>query len=142
MSTKTALQEWAKETRALIPDDVRRLIGMANWDLYNGPSGGGLEDEDEQGETIYPGFETACKRIREALDDTLPSVLYVDDQDCYSTEEPKAEECHECTDGVTPEGEKCWACGASGYIDPEPYTELDRHELMRAIVGKELVQYL
>jgi len=146
---KTALKEWAKETRALIDAETLKLIGEANFDLYYGPSGGGLDDE----ESTYPGFVTACRKIHTALSDVVPSVLYVDDQDCWSTVEPCAEECPDCggTGKMLVEGEDeddadghtyCRNCDGRGGFEPTPYYEVDRAELVRAIVGRELAGHV
>ena len=64
-----SIKEAAAEAKASLSDEIRTLIGQANHDLYNGPSG---NDEN------YPGFTTACRVIRNALAD-IPSSTVCDD---------------------------------------------------------------
>jgi hypothetical protein len=125
----SAIKAWASETKAALPAEVRTLISQANFDLYYGPSGGGLDDED----STYPGFTTACRRIREALSDAVPSTLYVDEDDCYSTTEPSAESCGGCED-----------CSGEDLcvVEPTAYASVDRAVLVRALVGRELAGYV
>jgi len=130
---KDALKDWTKETKETLDAEVKKLISQANFDLYYGPSGGGLDDEDEDGTPAYPGFETACREIRRALSD-LPSTVYVDeDSGCWTTTEPS-----------------CWTCGGCEECDgedlcvlePGPYVVYERKDLIRAIVGRELAEYV
>lgn len=105
-----ALSTWANAYKAEnLGIFVCALIHQANWDLYNGP----CQDED------WPGFTTACKKIREALDD-LPSMLYVDSDTGEVTEtEPPEDEC------------------VYGY-----WYKVDKDEILNELVGKELKSYL
>ena len=48
-----------RQIRMSLPLEIRRLISQAARDLYSGPAG-----IDES----YPGFTTACARIREVLE--------------------------------------------------------------------------
>lgn len=137
MNDNRAVAEWAKETRAKLDERLRKLIGQANFDLYYGPSGGGLDDTEEDGETSpYPGFDTACRTIRTMLEDEIPSHIFVDEQDCWWETEPVADECYGC------EGAGCKDCDGSGSVEPEPYAKVDRRALIQAIVGKELAGYV
>lgn len=54
-----SIKEAAAEAKASLSDEIRTLIGQANFDLYYGP----CSDED------FPGFTTACRLIRDALAD-------------------------------------------------------------------------
>ncbi len=60
---------------------IRTLVQQANYDLHYGPGGELAEDES------YPGFVSACQRIREALDDFQD--LWIDMQaEIVETSEP------------------------------------------------------
>lgn len=63
-----SIKEAAAEAKASLSDEIRTLIGQANFDLYYGP----CSDED------FPGFTTACRVIRNALAD-IPSTVCDDD---------------------------------------------------------------
>jgi hypothetical protein len=134
------LAAWAKEYRAEhVPADVQKLINLATYDLWHGPVGDGAVGDpalDEYGQENewagYPGFVSATEKIGEVFDD-VPSTLYVDTgAECWSEREPGPDECGEC-------------CGR-GEICTEPYLddtyEVGRAQLVRAIVGKELAEYL
>lgn len=106
MSTaKKALESWAKEARKLLPQDVQNLIYQTSRDLYDGPSA-------NEG-TEYPGFLTACKRIREAADEILSDSEFAIDEDGMA---------------VDPEEEE-------GY-------RFSRQEFRAALVGKNVARYL
>jgi hypothetical protein len=107
------LEAWAKEYRATLEPNVKRLVDQANFDLYNGPSG---NDDD------FPGFTTATRTIADALDD-LPSVLYVD-LGCEGWQDV----------------EPTWDHDAG--VFEEDYCRVERHDLIGALVGRELAEYL
>lgn len=108
MPTKKAIEVWASAWRAEhLDDETRRLINQANFDLYHGPC-----QEDD-----WPGFVTACRKVKLALAD-LPRVLFVDsDSDSVTDSEPTED-------------------------DGGDWRHLDARDVMRAIVGKELVDYV
>jgi hypothetical protein len=101
-----------------LDEETLKLIRQANFDLYYGPSG---NDDD------FPGFVTACRRIAEALSDV--GDLYVDEQsECVSDVEPNW--CDGCDD------EECTGS------DPGTWYRYERRDVIRAIVGRELVGYV
>lgn len=114
---------WAKERREALDPRVRFLIRAANWDLYFGPwhdddpdLDAAFDREHEIKRHKWPGFTTATREIRDALDDVRE--LYVnDDFGGWQEAEPDAEEI-----------DLWWLVG--------------RSELLRALVGKELVEYV
>jgi len=129
------IEAWAKEYRASLEPEIRRLIVQANWDLFYGP---GCPDADDD-RSAYPGFETAMDQITRALDD-VPSVLYVNtDAECWTETAPETvETCWECN-GETPD-EPCAVCRGDGVIEtsyPDTY-QVDRSTLVRALLGSEL----
>jgi hypothetical protein len=118
---KNELRDWAKEKRQELGPEIISLIGKAKYDLYYGPSGGGLEED-------YPGFEKATKKISAALDDVVPSTLYIDTQaGGWSDSEPDWEE--EDEEGVRSYHQEDWY-------------KVDRKDLIAALVGDELAQYV
>lgn len=161
------LQGWATEFRKTLLDETKRLIGQAKYDLWFGPSGGGLDDADPcddcggvgawDGKTcdtckgsgelgVYPGFEIACERICEALED-VPSVLFFDVQ-CggWSEKEPSPDECQACSGTGFFDGDEdeCIDCRGEGSFEPdwEAYVKIERPQLIVALVGKELAEYV
>lgn len=140
------LRAWAAEWRAAnLGEDryTRELIANANYDLWYGP-----HDYEN-----WPGFETACREIKRALK-SVPSTLYVDtDAECWTeTEPPQYEQCPDCEGGWAtgiPEsdGEACETCDGTGEIESATpsdggWWEVSRRDLVRAIVGKELAEYV
>ncbi len=118
---KNELRDWAKEKREELGPEIVSLIGKAKFDLHYGPSGGGLEED-------YPGFEKATKKISAALDDVVPSTLYIDIQaGGWSDSEPDWEETDE-------EGQHVYHA--------EDWYHVDRNDLIAALVGDELAQYV
>lgn len=152
------LEAWAAEFKAALAPETVKLIAQANYDLYNGPVcdgaiGDPAEDDEEEWQH-YPGFIAATRKIRDALDD-VPSRLSLDtDAECRSTFEPGPEECPECNgDGEirslfqsedAPETETCSHCDGHGVVEPftEGIYETERRDLVRALVGRELVEYV
>lgn len=129
------LKAWVKEFRENLDRPMRELIGQANFDLYYGPTG---TDEG------YPGFETAVKRIKAVCAD-VPSTLYVDaDAEGWSESEPEPEKCAAC-DGKGEDAycNPCSECNGQGHFEPGgDWYRLDRKDLLTAIVGRELVEYV
>lgn len=105
------------------PADTRtaRLIAVLMFDLYYGPYGT-TPDMDGDG-WAYPGFGEACDRIREYAD-TLPGVLYLDDDGYVSEREPEG-----------------WVDDDGDWNDPTPYTEYGRRDIGRIVFGV-LAEYL
>lgn len=104
--------------KALYPleDEIRTLVAQANFDLYAGPC-------QEEG---FPGFETACKRIRKALSNV--SDVYEDRFCGYFTEsEPQG---FEDEDGE--------------WIEPtwEDWFQHGKRDVLAALVGSELAPYV
>ncbi len=52
-------QERAIRNHVNLPNEIKALIHAASADLYGGPDAADVEN--------YPGFETACREIRDAL---------------------------------------------------------------------------
>jgi hypothetical protein len=135
--------------------ETNKAVQLATYDLYYGHS---LSDAaeppaDEYGnENEWSGysFERACDTIKSALEE-VPSVLYVDIQcDDWTTSEPEPLKCERC-DGegeVVDEDEEllvydCDDCGGLGYFDDSgDWYQVNHKELVAAIVGKELANYL
>jgi hypothetical protein len=138
------LADWAREWSAEnIDAATQKLINLATYDLYFGPVGDGAAGDPADGDSDWdgwPGFSKACDAIEKVLRD-LPRELYVD-VDCgyWQEEEPRSEKCDACQEN----GETCEVCGGSGWIDPiwENWMKLDRTELKKLIVGKELAEYV
>lgn len=96
-----------------LPADIKSLIAQANSDLYYGPN----QDED------YIGFVPACNAIGKALDDI--GDLYVDLQsEEVFDKEPQ---------GFEDEGE---------WFEPGDYCHLERRDVLKRIVGRELASHL
>jgi hypothetical protein len=130
-------KQWEEEN---LDTDVRRLINQATFDLWYGP---GVGDDDNDAPR-YPGFGPACDQIKAALA-SLPSTLYLfDDWEGWSETEPEAHPCDECG-GTAIDSEdaedRCPYC-VRGSVEPDPYYALDRSEVVRIIVGKELAEYI
>lgn len=108
MSLQKSLIEWAGGfKRETMPDDIRRLVNMARFDLFYGP----CSEED------WPGFTSATDQIREWLGDNLPVLYWYDD-----------------ADEIIDYREDC----ETG----EEYPEISRRDLVSAIVGRELSEYV
>ncbi len=119
--TKT-LEQFANEWREHNPR-ASNLIAAANWDLYQGPHGDGE----------YPGFQSAVREISNALDNV--GDLWVDVEfGGWCEREPTWH--HDCS-----ENDCVDSCGDDGQW-PEFWAHVDRSDVLRAIVGKELVAYV
>lgn len=99
------LKDYAREWRTEHPE-TSRLIAQAMFDLYYGP---GCPEED------YPGFEAACRAIREEL--PAGPAWYAVDLGWWVSDEPEA--CDDCE-----------------------WVEFSPESLVRAIVGRELFGYV
>jgi len=100
-------QQWMSDN---LSSDIRVLINQAGIDLYCGADS--LDN--------YPGFTSACKLIREALDATLPSELWFDINGGWTENDPA-----EWND-----------------YDSSDWYYYNRTALRKIIVGKELDLYL
>jgi hypothetical protein len=70
-----------------IDTDTRRLIATATYDLHFGPAGAYEPDGDGW---VYPGWEAAVERIRDAFDANAPHAIYLDVQsDAIQETEPE-----------------------------------------------------
>jgi len=123
-----AIAEYAAELESALPEDVKRLIELANSDLYSGPVYLDQDGEEcsmwDDGATPF-SFRKACDRIREALSDV--SDVYLEDwSGCVLTSEPEGYEDEE----------------TGAWIEPDPYTLIEASALVRAIVGRELASYV
>ena len=97
-----------------VPPQIRELINMANSDLYFGPL---------DGEPGYIGFSNAIQAIRDWADEL--DTLYVQEwSGCVSLTEPEGE-----YDG-------------DEYIDPLEYYVYERKDILRVILGRELISYI
>jgi hypothetical protein len=150
MNTDKVLADWAKAWKEEnLTDEQRKLISQANWDLYNGPARDGSfgdPTEDDEEWDSFPGFSKAVDLIKDALDDA-PRTLYIDDQSEEVMErEPQVDACEDCNGTGKVEGEdfitKCESCSGSGVGFQPEYYKIERAEILKALVGKELVQYV
>jgi hypothetical protein len=96
---------------------VQRLITVANYDLYFGP----VPERFQEDEFVYPGFSMAVDKIKEALDDI--GEIYVDDEAELWTE-TKPSDTENDDEGL------------------EYRYFVSRKDCIKAIVGKELAEYL
>ena len=100
-----------------VDDETKRLIRLANWDLYYGPV---TEPDDSE---PWPGFIAACRQIRDALD---VGTLYIDAQTGN-------------VNGVKPDIHDC-LCG-----NPDcdmSMSEVEPEDVLRIVVGRELAPYI
>jgi hypothetical protein len=154
------LKAWAKQwSDENVTPDVQKLINLATFDLYYGPAGLEADEpaRDEYGNENewagYPGFTSACERIAEVVDD-VPSTLWLDvDAEGWTDVEPEWEHpCERCEgSGSIPNSDpgtwpslECLDCNGTGYMG-EPtdyYYQVEREDLIAAVVGRELAKYL
>jgi hypothetical protein len=143
------LDAWAKAWKTEnLTDETRELIMQAVHDLWHGPLFEAVNVSEGLG---YPGFTTACKRIREALDD-MPRELFIDcDCEQWQTEEPEATKCETCNgqgmlddnaDGNCSQCEDCKGAGSFGAYEFGEWYKVEYEDLVAAIVGKELAGYV
>ena len=148
-------KHWEKEN---LNEEIRKLINLADFDLHYGPVGS-CDDpvEDEFGNqnewSKYPGFSSACYKIKEALQE-LPSQLYIDaDVEQWQDSEPEPGACQTC-DGEGTVGDddptheqvrkdKCPDCKGTGAWELfSDWWKVERADLVKKIVGKELSEYV
>jgi hypothetical protein len=143
------LKEWASEFRKKLPERIRRLIKLANTDLYFGPISDGSYGSEEIED--WPGFSKAVAEIRQGLHDAdMPGTLYIDCfMECYQNEEPNLwEQCVYCDGSGTEECElgsvKCIQCNGNGGFDDDAadWCKVEHSDLLKALVGTELAPYL
>ena len=106
---KEWMRVWAKEN---FSEETLRLIDQANFDLYHG----GCSEEE------YPGFTTACRLIKKALEN-VPELFIELGSDCVLDYEPEK---------FSDAENDCYSC----------WVAIEKKEIRRAIVGAELSQYL
>lgn len=107
-----------------IKPGIKKLINLTNSDLYFGPL---IIWEEEDGTPHYLKFVTACKIIKDYLEMVLPKHLYIEDW-CGIPEEKE------------PEG---WGDEDTGeWHNPGPYYKFDYQDIVRALVGVELMHYV
>ena len=78
-----------------MPKDIRQLLAMTHYDLNFGPAHGYVDGIDTANdcEVQWHGFESACERLKEWIQDMLPTQVWVDmDSDYVSEYEPQGEE--------------------------------------------------
>lgn len=104
-----------------LTDDVRHVISAATTDLYFGPLS--VADRMNGGQP-YPGFHAAFEQIRDAVENVTD--LWVDrDSDAVSESEPEGE----------------WIDGE--WFEPGGESwHLERRDVLRALLGRELATYV
>jgi hypothetical protein len=129
------LYKWAKQWRTEnLTKEIRHIICQASMDLYFS-----CDEED------FPGWENSLVLIKAALEE-VPSTLYIDaEAGGWSNWDPSLapwEKCWECDD--TPNEEECAVCFGEGVVGPclEGWYQIERPQLVQAIVGCELAHYL
>lgn len=111
----TSAQVDAIREHVELDEPILRLVRLACTDLYEGPVHVTTDDDDD--DDPYPGFVSACRMIREAIPRT---DLYLDTE----------------ADVVI---------GDTEPDDPEDLTHVlcvDHRIVVRALVGRELAEYL
>lgn len=105
------LENYVQFIRESMPEEIRRIINTAKYDLYFGPYS---EDDDTDGDGFkYPGFCKAADMIEEWADDITDVPLYdliFEDENGDELSEPIEER----------------------------VGEIDSCDILRAILGKEL----
>jgi len=140
-NTKTLLAPWKANFReSNISPDVQRLINLCIFDLYFGPIG----EVDDDG-IEWPGFQASCPIIADALVD-VPSNLWIEDgcPENWTDSEPRFETCEACKGaGLDSEHTTCTECnGTGGYEPHDQWYCFTRIELITALVGRELSEYV
>lgn len=132
--TITELMNQAIRDHFEIPGDVIRQASLASWDLHYGPSGGGLEDEDENGEPVYLGFTEACSKVSEWCDDNLSEVWYDIQSGEVLLSEPKGYY----------DGEDIDDNGNSPWVEPdwEDFIHFELDDVKRVVFDKELAAHI
>lgn len=132
---ETVLTLVRKHVNALLTDDDRTLINAMDWDLWHGPFPEGDPLDETPGTYAYPGWDKAYDMLQEVID-RLPSVLYVDvDCEYVGDDEPEGWE--------DPEGaEDADGNPIPAWVEPELYYTVERRDILRAVLGKELASNL
>jgi hypothetical protein len=120
----------AIEAHVSPPPEIEKLGRLASWDLLCGPLNfceecGADRLSDCTCSIKYPGFEKACAQVAEWSSE-LSTLYYEIDSDFLSENEPEGFEDEESGD----------------WVEPEPYYTIDRKDIVRAVFGKDLAEYL
>jgi hypothetical protein len=152
-----ALANCCKALRAEfdISPETQKLITLATYDLYYGPEPANSEPtlkvRDEYGNENewagYPGFVTACRRLREALFVDLPGQVWWDeDTGILAHSEPQPADCGVCNGEGYIDGTDepfCTECSGRGQFEADgDWYVFERRDLLRGLVGHELAAYL
>jgi len=118
-----AVSNYAQDIWDSLPSNIKPLINQANYDLYFGPVEEGFE-MNQDGDT-YPGFSKALDLISEAL----PNIhdIYVDGF---------------CGEVLECEPEAYFDDELQEWIEPEEYYLVESVDILKALLGKELYQYI
>lgn len=125
---RRALNRWTNDKRAELSPRVQRLITLANWDLYNGPTMDGQDDDEDAADgskVKYPGFVPACQEIAAGIAEILHDV-WVDVQTEEVTSEPQSY--HDGDEWVEP----CW----------EDYALVEARHVKYVLLGSELARHV
>ena len=126
---KRALENYATSKKTELPPRIKRLIALATWNLYNGPSMEGQdddEDSDDGSKVKWPGFSEACREIADATSDIVQDVWVDIQSENVQTSEPEAE-----IDGEEV-FEVCW----------EDWAMVEARQLKAVLFGSELAQHI
>ena len=123
-----------------IPPDVQQQASFASYDLHYGPSGGGLEDDDENGDPLYLGFSEACSMVSDWCADNLSEVWY----DIQSGEVLDHEPQGYWVDNLDGELDEDSGEPIMDWNEPswEDYYHCPLSDVKCALFNKELVQYI
>lgn len=127
-----SVTEAVKVHHAATVAPVKGLIGAANFDLYYGPS---VPDEE------YPGFVEAVDLIDNQLSEVEEIWFDLHTEEVFTSEPGMTYECTECNGGDDSDCD----CGGRGYEDRFMSGDLfyvDRAEVFRILLGRELASYL
>lgn len=124
-AVKRALETWCQAKKAELHPRINRLIALANWDLYHGPTMDGQDDDedaDDGSKVVYPGFVNACREITAALDGIVQDVWVDIQTENVQTTEPQGYQ----------DGEE--------WVEPdwEDYRLVDARQVKYALLGREL----
>lgn len=123
---ESAVSDYIKSLQ--IPDEIRRLISQAKWDLYHGPlyldaDGDECSPFDENARQF--DFSGACDKIRDCLNDLVVTIYTDDWSGCWSITMPECE------------------LDDEGYvIDQGPFYCIPVEQIIIEIIGKELAQHV
>lgn len=120
---KSATEAIKAHVSATLSDEIKRLISLANHDLYFGPIPEGAANDDGDDGPLYPGFCEACKRIGEAFEE-CDELWYDSACGTVSADEPETWADEDTGEVIEP----CW----------EDYYKFDRQAIRLAVLGREL----